>query len=636
MNDHQRKFYVTTPIYYVTARPHLGSLYSTLLADVAARWHKLRGYKTFFLTGTDEHGQKIAEAAQKANMPPQAFVDSFIDAFKETWDKYEIVYDYFIRTTDESHIKAVQRWIRDLQQSGDIYKSFYSGFYCTPCETYVTESQTPEAEAPLCLSCERGTRFISEESYFFRLSAYQDRLLALYAENPDFIVPRERLNEAVSFVESGLKDLSISRTTVKWGIPFPDDVKHTTYVWADALNNYITAVGYGNEARQEEFKFWWPADMQVMGKDIVRFHAVYWPAFLMATGLALPKHLLVHGWIKINNQKMSKSFGNIVDPLALLEAYGAEQVRYYLVRQLAITHDAEFSTLDLEQRINADLANDLGNLLNRVSTLAHKHELFEIKHPQNWGARELDLRDSFWSMLELYSVDMEDGYFHRALNSLWKFIGEVNAYFHASEPWKITDKARFEEVISATCHSLHAIGILLLPVMPSKMEALLNSLGVSVQPNQTTDFVQELNDNPWTKTFLLTKIPMLFEKYEAQPAQVPGKTAPELPVVTYDEFTKVALVVGTIEACEDIAGSDKLYKLKVNCGEFGIRQILAGVRKSLAPIELLGRQAVFVLNLPPRKMMGLDSEGMMLVAKDGEALRIISPVNPVANGTRLS
>ena len=567
MNDHHKKFYVTTPIYYVTAKPHLGHLYSTLLADVAARWHKLRGYKTFFLTGTDEHGQKIAEAAAKAHKNPKEFVDSFIDTYKDLWHKYEIVYDYFIRTTDETHIKAVQQWIVKLQESGDIYKSFYTGYYCTPCETYVTEKdEQPSKEGiPLCASCSRETAFIKEESYFFRLSAYQDKLLAYYQENPDFIVPSERLNEVLSFVKAGLKDLSISRTTVTWGVPFPGDVKHVTYVWADALNNYITAIGYGNDAKREEFNFWWPADLQIMGKDIVRFHAVYWPAFLMATGLALPRHLLVHGWFKVNQQKMSKSFGNVVDPQGLLDAYGADAVRYYLVRHMAITQDSEFSTPDLEQRISSDLANDLGNLLNRVVTLASKHNLYEVHPPHNWAAQEIDLRDAFWSMLEQYTADMEEGYYYRALNHLWRYIHQVNAYFHALEPWKITDKERFNEILSATCHSLYGIGVLLHPVMPSKMTTMLTSLGITI--DSKSDVIGELSTNPWTKVFMLNKIPTLFAKYElekqgeapAQPALAPA-VDDQMAAITIDDFAKVALIVGTIEQCEEIAGSGQASK----------------------------------------------------------------------------
>ncbi len=678
MNDHHKKFYVTTPIYYVTARPHLGHLYSTLLADVAARWHKLRGYRTFFLTGTDEHGQKIAEAAAKAHKEPKEFVDSFIDAYKELWYSYDIVYDYFVRTTDESHIKAVQQWIVKLQESGDIYKSFYTGYYCTPCETYVTEKdeQLPQEAGvpPACGSCARETAYIKEESYFFRLSAYQDRLLAFYKENPDFIVPSERLNEVVSFVKSGLRDLSISRTTVSWGIPFPGDVKHVTYVWADALNNYITAIGFGNDAKRDEFNFWWPADLQIMGKDIVRFHAVYWPAFLMATGLALPRHLLVHGWFRVNQQKMSKSFGNVIDPQTLLDAYGADAVRYYLVRHMAITQDSEFSTLDLEQRISSDLANDLGNLLNRVVTLASKHHLYEIQAPHSWGVQEVDLRDAFWTMLELFITDMEEGYYYRALNSLWKYIHQVNAYFHLQEPWKITDKARFEQIIAATCHSLHGIGILLHPVMPSKMGTMLTSLGVSV--DFKGDVIGELSSNPWTKTFMLNKIPTLFQKYESekQPersatersatervrdaqstkqsttahpmgaeANQPPTAQPKLPegqehlsAIGIEDFAKVALIVGTIEQCEDIAGSDKLLKLQVNFGPLGMRQVLSGVKKSFSPADLMGKQAVFVYNLAPRKMMGLESHGMLLTAHDvQEKLHIVSPTAVVPNGTRL-
>jgi len=671
MVEVKNKFYVTTPIYYVTAKPHLGSLYSTLLADVAARWHKLCGAQVFFLTGTDEHGQKVAEAAAKAGKQPKEFVDSFIDAYKTVWYNYAIQYDYFVRTTDESHIKAVQEWLRRLLARGVIYKAFYSGFYCTPCETYVTEKDTgvqQQASAtqgiihensqngPACVSCGRITGYVSEESYFFKLSAYQDKLLQFYEDNPDFITPPERMHEVIAFVKSGLKDLSISRTTVRWGIPFPDDSQHITYVWADALNNYITAVGYANPARQQEFELWWPADMQVMGKDIVRFHAIYWPAFLMACDLALPKKLLVHGWLKINNQKMSKSFGNIVDPQVLLEKYGADAVRYYLVRYMAITHDAEFSTQDLEQRVTADLANDLGNLLNRMVTLAHNYSLYEIKAPQQWGIKEVALRDVFWNMLELFADDMQEGYFSRALAGLWKFIGEVNSYFHEQEPWKLakTDHERFEQVISATCHSLYASGVLLSPVLPTKMAELLQVLGAELIPGVS---MHDLQDNPWNKNFMLSKTELLFTKYDpvvAQPAQQIQVQAQEsakqasqivgeceqmssIENITIDDFTKIYLLVGTIEQCSQVPKSDKLLQLQVNFGPYGTRQILSGVRQQFSHEELVGRQGIFVYNLAPRKLMGLESHGMMLFAQDSqtEKLRIVAPEQSVPNGTRL-
>ncbi len=639
----QNKFYVTTPIYYVTARPHLGSLYSTLLADVAARWHQLKGEKVFFLTGTDEHGQKIAQAAHKAGKEPKEFVDSFIDAYKDIWNKYDIAYSYFMRTTDLGHVKAVQEWIRLLIKKGDIYKSYYCGYYCTPCETYVTKKEDMSG-LPQCDSCGRETIEISEESYFFKLSAYQDKLLAFYAEHPEFIVPKERLHEVVSFVQGGLKDLSISRTTITWGIPFPNDEHHVVYVWADALNNYITAIGYGQEAKKDEFSYWWPADLQVMGKDIIRFHAVYWPAFLMASGLPLPRQLLVHGWIQMNKQKMSKSLGNVVDPQALLDAYGADAVRYYLTRFMAITQDSEFSTDDLERRVSSDLANDLGNLLQRVVTLAQKRELYEVKHPQNWGPHELELRDAFWTMLEKYSIDMDEGYFYRALGHVWAYIHQVNAFFHAAEPWKITDQARFESVIGASCHSLYALGILLHPVMPHAMEKLLASLGVKVAFG-AHDLLEELADNPWNRTFMLHPLKEpLFKKYEAkQPVGVGEATVnivaqeevPPLPEISIEDLAQVVLLVGTIEEAEEIPASDKLLKLQVNFGEYGVRQVLSGIKKHYTPAEVKGLQAVFVVNLKPRKMMGLESRGMVLTVTDAHDRMKLVTVENMPPGTRL-
>ncbi len=513
----KEKFYVTTPIYYVTAHPHLGSLYSTLIADVVARWNKLRGKKTFFLTGTDEHGQKIVQAAQKAGKEPKEFVDSLIPSYQNVWRMYGIAYDYFVRTTDPDHIKGVQQFISRLIKKGDLYKSLYKGWYCTPCETFVTEKerevpQKPGQEGPACPTCGRSTSFVSEETYFFKLSAYQDKLLKLYKNNPDFIVPSERINEVVSFVESGLKDLSLSRTTVKWGVPFPDDPKHVVYVWADALCNYITAIGYGNLAKEKEFNSWWPADLHVVGKDIVRFHAVYWPALLMAADLPLPKQLLVHGWIQINKKKMSKSFGNVVDPIELQKLYGVEPVRYYLMRQIPVNQDGEFSTGDLERRIESDLANDLGNLLNRMVSLAEKNNVRNVIPPDVWAQQALDLRDEAWKMIEDFESYMNDCMFHLALARLWKFINNVNAYFHEQEPWKLAkeDQVRFMQVLSATCHSLRIIGVLAWPVMPNKMEELLGSLGITFKPEDNTLVQLELGS--WHQTFTLKRVPVLFEK----------------------------------------------------------------------------------------------------------------------------
>ncbi len=634
------KFYVTTPIYYVTAKPHLGSLYATLLADVAARWNKLQGKKVFFLTGTDEHGQKIEQAATKAGKQPKEFVDSFIDDYKQTWQKFGIDYDYFIRTTDTHHVHAVQEWIKKLQEKGDIYKSKYHGWYCVHCETYVLEKDaqaTPADAGPLCTSCGRPTHEVAEEAYFFKLSAYQDRLLAFYEEHPNFIVPKERAHEVISFVKSGLKDLSISRATVKWGIPFPGDDKHVTYVWADALNNYITAIGYGQQGKQKEFDFWWPADLQVLGKDIVRFHAVYWPAFLMASGLALPKRLLVHGWIKVDQQKMSKSLGNAVDPLELYTKYGADAVRYYLIRQIAVTHDSEFSIADLEQKISSDLADDLGNLLNRMAALAHAHNAFDLPAPVIWSDAALTLRDECLSTIEEVTVYMQENMYHMALARLWKGINQLNGYFHSQEPWKVAKKDRelFIQILSATAHGIHAIALLVWPVMPKIAQTILESLGTPL--NDAHGALTDLGDVLWTKHFMIKKIERLFEKPEIKVEQVPQEQEmPAIPTITIDDLLKVHLVVGTIDACEAVAQSDKLLKMQVNFGPLGMRQILAGIRHSYNPEELTGKQALFVTNLQPRKMMGLESQGMMLVSEaEDKKVKITMPQSPVPNGTRL-
>ncbi len=630
-------FYVTTPIYYGTAKPHLGSLYSTLIADVESRWQQLCSKDTYFLTGTDEHGQKIAQAAQEAGKSPKAFVDSFIAAYQEAWNTYHIDYSQFIRTTDPRHIRGVQQLILKLMAQGDIYKGSYDGWYCTPCETYVTGEMQA---APSCPSCGRETVKVTEESYFFKLSAYQERLLEWYKQHPDFIMPKERINEVLSFVQSGLKDLSISRTTISWGVPFPNDPEHVVYVWVDALCNYITAIGYGENSRQELLKKWWPANLQVLGKDIVRFHAVYWPAMLMAAGLELPKQLLVHGWIQVNKQKMSKSLGNVVDPLELAKLYGAEAVRYYLLRKIPVNTDGDFSTGDLEQCITSDLANDLGNLLHRMVSLADRYGRHEIAPTAVWEKEALDLQDESWNVIEEYAAHMQAHEFHLALARLWKFINKVNAYFHSQEPWKIakSDPHAFIQILSATCHSLRTIALLLWPVMPEKMEQLLSSLGHAF--NREKDTIESLELGIWHQTFLLKKMDTLFQKIEE--SSVVEKNELQEPVkeqesyIAIDDVIKVDLRVGTITSAESVPESEKLIKMQVNFGDLGTKQIFAGVRKWYHPEDLLGKQGTFVVNLKPRKMLGQISEGMMLFAED--AAGKLHPVNPeglVPNGTRL-
>lgn len=642
------KFLVTTPIYYPNAKPHLGTLYSTLLADVAARWNKLRGKEVLFLTGTDEHGQKIQEAAHAKNMEPKAFVDTIVPAFKQVWELYEIEYDKFIRTTDSEHIAGVTAWVKKLIDLGDIYKSTYTGLYCVPCEAFVTiggDAVKDENGIYLCPTHKKPLQELAEESYFFRLSAYEDRLLEFYENHPDFITPKERIAEVVSFVKSGLKDLSISRKTVSWGIPFPGDPAHTIYVWADALNYYITAVGYSRN--NDEFTKWWPADVQVMAKDIVRFHAVYWPAFLMAAQLPLPKKLLVHGYILMGDNKMSKSLGNAADPIQLAEWYGVEPVRYYLLRQMAVTHDGHFDFKDLEERIGADLANNLGNLLSRTVALALNNNLQTVPPLATLEAASASLREKCEEAYRFYWEEMNKGFVHLALAELMKFISEINAYFQSQTPWILAkqNKEYFSEVISSTCHSLYAVGIMLWPIMPNKMEQMLAILGVPFDLKANHE--QILRENKWNKTFTLSKLTEpLFVKPESHvepvaaqtvTASAPTITEPAIQEIGIEDFAKVHLAVGTILSCQNVQGSEKLYKLEVDLGHLGKRQILSGVAQYFKPEDLAGKQGVIVTNLKPRKMMGMLSHGMMLFAKDGKgAMRLVSPNQVIDSGAQVT
>jgi len=638
------KYYVTTPLYYVNSKPHLGTLYSTLLADVSARWNKLLGKRVFFLTGTDEHGQKIADRADQEKQKPQKFVDAAIPPFKEMWKRYEIEYDKFIRTTDPEHKQAVEVWIKHLQDNGDIYKSTYDGWYCTPCETFVTIDEK-KVKKPKCPSCKRELKAIEEENYFFRLSAYEDRLLEFYEKNPDFIVPKERLNEVVSFVKSGLKDLSISRKGVKWGIPFPGDKEHTVYVWGDALLNYISAIGYGkdDEHTKELFATLWPADIQVMAKDIVRFHAIYWPAFLMAASLPLPKKLLVHGYILSGDEKMSKSKGNVIDPANLAESYGVEPVRYYLLRKMSVNQDGMFSLKELEACIASDLANNLGNLLQRTVTLACSNGLEKVVAPDAFEPASEKLKVGLEEAFRSYWDGMNHYQYHVALGDLWRFVSEVNAYFNEQKPWSVakTDKELFAEIISSTCHCLYSIAVLLWPVMPKKAEEILKTLGHTFDLKKH-EYEQEIRANVWDKTFSLTKRDKpLFERPDMDQkkndkAEKHDVKKNDIDEIVIDDVAKVHLVVGEIKSCEPVEGSSKLYKMSVDCGGYGQRQILAGVQQFFKPEDLIGKQGVYVANLKPRKMMGLESQGMMLFAKDGDGMKMATVDGGVANGTRLA
>ncbi|MGD1997702.1 MAG: methionine--tRNA ligase [Candidatus Dependentiae bacterium] len=664
----KKTFYVTTPLYYVNAKPHLGTLYSTLLADVAARWHRFSGDEVFFLTGTDEHGQKIADAAAAAGTTPKAFADTVVPRFKEAWERYGITHDHFIRTTDDAHKKTVLAWIEKLQAQGDIYKDSYEGLYCVPCETFVTPEQVVEKEGEqVCPSCARGLQTIAEENYFFRLSAYQEKLLAFYEKNPDFIQPKERINEVLSFVKSGLRDLSLSRKSVSWGIPFLGDPEHTVYVWGDALMNYVSALGFLQED-DARFTQFWRANLQVMAKDIVKFHAVFFPAFLMAAGIDPAQQLLVHGYLLVDNDKMSKSKGNACDPLEMADAYGVDQVRYYLTRHMPTTQDGNFSLEEMAQRIGSDLANSLGNLLQRTASLALKYGATDSLPPAEWSDASAALREQCGQMIVAFSDAMDANQFSVAYAALWKFIGQVNAYFHEQQPWKVAKEERngspslvegpsFSEIIAAGAQSLYVIAHLIAPVMPFKAQQLLAALG-----HTTTVSREELRSNNWATRctlhvpqeplFIRPEVPKkeslaetkkMSEKElskEATNESMPKTEAPAVPqtpdnVITFDYFLKVELVVGQIIACESVPKSKKLYQMQVDMGSYGTRQILAGIAQFFAPEDLIGKRGTFVANLAPRQMMGTYSEGMMMVGKDGDKMSLLSVSDDIAVGTRL-
>ena len=609
------------------------------------------GKKVFFLTGTDEHGQKIEEKAKENGTTPQKLSNSMVESFKSSWKKYDLEYDLFIRTTDEYHKKAVGKFIEKLQDCGDIYKAEYSGYYCVPDETFVSNPEKkidPEGkEFFVGPCCGRKLIEISEESYFFRLSAYEDKLLSFYKQNPNFIAPRERSNEVLSFVKGGLKDLSISRKTVKWGIPFPGDPDHTVYVWGDALTNYISAIGYGLDSPegQEKFRSWWPADLHVMAKDILRFHAVYWPAFLMAAGLDLPKKLLVHGYILSGDKKMSKSLGNAISPDDLHDSYGSDSVRYYLMRQMPVNQDGHFDLKDLEARINADLSNSLGNLLNRTVSLALNNGLEKVKSKKLSSKNEKALREKFKEAFRSYWDGMNHHQYHVALADLWRFIADINAYFHDNKPWELAkkDTAMFANVISATCNCMHMVAVLLWPVMPRKMELLLESLGTEIELNDASCYDEEFRKDNWDRCFVLKKMDSaLFPKKEKITAETADSASKDdssqnpSNEVTIQDFGKLDLLVGKILDCEKIEGSEKLLSLTVDLGKVGTRSIVAGVAKEFSAQDLVGKQGVFVANLKPRKVMGKVSQGMMLFARDEDGLKMATVQGEAVNGAKLS
>ncbi|WP_394951770.1 methionine--tRNA ligase [uncultured Helicobacter sp.] len=647
------KSYITSPIYYVNDVPHIGHAYTTIICDMLKKYRQIHGQEVFLLTGTDEHGQKIENSAKAHNQTPQAYADSISAHFRTLWEEFGIDFDYFIRTTDSAHCQSAQVAFKKMFQKGDIYKGVYEGWYCISCESHFTKHQVVEQKCP---DCGKPTTTIKEESYFFALSKYQNALLQWYEQCPDVIVPKHKRNEVIRFVESGLVDLSITRTGFSWGVPLPEGIentenapKHILYVWLDALISYISAIGYESAMRMDL----WENATHIVGKDILRFHAVYWPAFLMSLGLPLPRKIYAHGWWTRDGVKMSKSIGNVVNPKEVAQSYGIEAFRYFLLREVPFGQDGDFSQRALIERINSDLSNDIGNLLNRLIGMAQKYfnlTLFctQIEHfyPQEVA--------KIAPILERFESAMSDMQPHIALEELWGLLRLGNNVISTYEPWKMMKQGESEPTLALlmlVSNILLKTALCLYPIMPRTAKSIATALGCSID---TQSFTRYVSQNTLLQSATLTPIAPLFPRIESPLMPEPSNlsestsqsTAPKTQshaqstltstpsLVGIEEFAKLDLRVGVVLECERVPKSEKLLKFLIDLGESTPRQILSGIAKYYDPSELVGKQVCVVANLKPVKLMGLLSSGMILSAHDDEGLSLLSV--PKKAGSKIS
>ena len=639
-----KSFYITTPIYYPSAKLHIGHAYCTTIADSVARYHRLAGDDVFFLTGSDEHGQKIQQKAEEQGITPLEYVTPIVKGFQNLWKMLNISNDDFIRTTEKRHEKVVQEIFRRIYAKGDIYKGSYTGLYCTPCESYWTEHQLDENGC--CPDCGRPVQPVSEEAYFFKISKYADRLLEFIEANPDFIQPVSRRNEMINFIKQGMEDLCISRTSFDWGIPVPIDDKHVIYVWFDALTNYLTPIGFLDDP--EKFNKFWPADIHLVGKEIVRFHSIIWPCILMALDLPLPKQVYGHGWLVVNGSKMSKSVGNVVDPIGLIEEFGADTIRYFLLREINLGQDGNFSRDALIQRINSDLANDLGNLLHRTLNMVGKFQQGVVLPAEGRSEIDESLISDAMASVKTFDEGMADMKISNVIKSVWGFISRANKYIDETAPWALAkDPAKKQELANVMYNlmeSLRIISVLIEPFMPSTAEKIWQQLNM---PEKFADI--RLGDiKTWGKTPANLKIgeaQQLFPRIEVEEAveEKPAKKNKQENntksaknekaadgAISIEDFSKVQLRVAEIIEAEAVPKADKLLKLKVSLGDEQ-REVVSGIAKHYEPKDLIGKKVILVANLKPAKIRGVVSHGMILAASADDELQVVTTDMPAGS-----